>query len=133
MFFSLQRLSHIATLTPQASSLSVDPIPAYDRLLLHTVCDEFGLHQFTPEEIDFVHKFVSVMSPLATALNILQGEKNTFFGYLAPTIVQLKSDLNGLLDDATQGLTACRPLIQNMMQSLSQHDWRTCLIRKNTY
>ncbi len=75
MFFSMQRLSHIATLTPQASSLSVDPVPAYDRLLLHTVCDEFGLRWFTPEEIDFIHKFGSVMSPLASALNILQGEK----------------------------------------------------------
>lgn len=124
MFFSMQRLSHIATLTPQASSLSMDPIPAYDRLLLHTICDEFGLRWFTPEEIDFIHKFVSVTSPLASALNILQGEKNTFLGYLAPTIVQLKSDLNGLLEEslkptATQGLTVCRPLIQNMMQSLS--------------
>lgn len=53
------------------------------------------------------------------------GGKNTFLGYLAPTIVQLKNYLNGLLDEsskptATQGLTACRPLIQNMMQSLSK-------------
>ncbi|XP_061570600.1 uncharacterized protein LOC133424167 [Cololabis saira] len=30
------RLSHIATLTPQASSLSLDPTPAYGTLLLHT-------------------------------------------------------------------------------------------------
>ena len=121
MFLSMQRLSKIATMTPQVS-LSTDP--EYDRLLLHTVCDEFGLRRFTPEEIDFIHKFVNVMKPLASALNILQGEKNTLFGFLAPTVVQLKNDLNGLLDQsfeptATQGLIACRPLIQNMKQSLS--------------
>ena len=117
MFLSMQRLSKIATMIPQAS-LSTDP--EYDRLLLHTVCDEFGLRRFTPEIIDFIHKFVNVMSPLASALNILQGEKNTFLGFLAPTIVQLKNDLNGLLDEsfeptAMEGLIACRPLIQNTL------------------
>ena len=127
MFLSMQRLARIATLTPQASSLSVpvDPSLEYYRLLLHTVCDEFGLRRFTPEEIDFIHRFVSVMGPLANALNILQGEKNTFLGYLVPTIVQLKNDLISLLDESlkpttTKGLTACRPLIQNMLQSLSK-------------
>ena len=67
---------------------------------------------------------MNVMSPLLSALNILQGEKNTFLRFLASTIVQLKNDLKGLLDEsfeptATQGLIACRPLIQNMIQSLS--------------
>ncbi|KAM7378682.1 hypothetical protein PAMP_004288 [Pampus punctatissimus] len=125
MFLSMQRLSHIATLTPQASNLTTpdDPAPEYDRLLLHTVCDEFGLRRFSPQEIDFIHNFVSVMNPLAAALNILQGEKTTFLGYLVPTIVQLKNDLRGLLDEsskptATEGLTACRPLIQAMMQAI---------------
>ncbi|CAM4613099.1 unnamed protein product [Leuciscus chuanchicus] len=125
MFLSMQRLSHIATLTPQASDLIApgDPAPEYDRLLLHNVCDEFGLRRFSPQEIDFIHNFVSVMHPLAAALNILQGEKNTFLGYLVPTIVQLKNDLRGLLDEsskptATEGLAACRPLIQTMIQAI---------------
>ncbi|KAI4890355.1 hypothetical protein NFI96_009530, partial [Prochilodus magdalenae] len=125
MYLSMQRLSHIATLTPQASDLIApgDPAPEYDKLLLHTVCDEFGLRQFSPQEIDFIHNFVSVMHPLAAALNILQGEKNTFLGYLVPTIVQLKNDLKGLLDEsskptATEGLAACRPLIQTMIQAI---------------
>ena len=105
MFLSMQRLSKIATMIPQAS-LSTDP--EYDRILLHTVCDV----------------------PLACPLNILQGEKNTLLGFLAPTSVQLKNYLNGLLDEsfeptATQGLIACRPLIQNMIQSLPafKMDW----------
>ena len=81
MFLSMQQLSKIATMIPQAS-LSTDP--EYDRILLHTVCDEFGLRRFSPEEIDFIHK-------LASALNILQGEKNTFLGFLAPSLPLLSS------------------------------------------
>ena len=107
--------------------MATDP---WNDLLLHTVCDEFGLRRFTPEEIDFIHNFVNVMSPLLSALNILQGEKNTFLRFLASTIVQLKNDLKGLLDEsfeptATQGLIVCRPLIQNMIQSLPafKMDW----------
>lgn len=72
-----------------------------------------------------MRNFVNVMRPLAAALNILQGEKSTCLGYLVPTIVQLKSDLRELLDEsskptATEGLSACRPLIQVLIQAISK-------------
>lgn len=121
----MQRLSPIATLTPKAdtSEAADTAIPVYDELILYTLCDEFGFLRFSPEEINFIHMFVDAMRPLACASNSLQGEKSVFLEYLAPIIVQLRNDLNGLLGKctmptATHGLITCRPPKQNIVQSV---------------
>lgn len=130
VFLSIEGLSRIAALTAKAE-VNVDEAtssnvatPLHDDLILHTVSDEFGFRRFSPDEVNFIHKFVDVMRPLALALIILQSEKNIFLGYLAPTIVQLQFHMNKLLEEskeptATEGLITCCPLIKKIQQSLS--------------
>ncbi|XP_073714048.1 zinc finger BED domain-containing protein 4-like [Misgurnus anguillicaudatus] len=129
-FFAMERLSRIATLTTKAEmnmaevTLENDATLLHGKLILHTVSDEFGFRRFSPEEVNFIHKFVDVMRPLTLALNILQAEKNILLGYLAPTIVQLQCHMNDLLNEsikptAAEGLIACRPLIKSILEALS--------------
>lgn len=45
--------------------------------------------RFKDTELEFLTLCEAVMKPVATALDILQGEKDTFMGTLLPTIVYL--------------------------------------------
>lgn len=38
-------------------------------------------------EIIYLEEYLAILNPVAEALNFLQGEQNTFYGYLLPTII----------------------------------------------
>lgn len=40
-------------------------------------------------EMNFLNEYCKILKPLANAIDILQGDKNTFFGYLMPTLGSL--------------------------------------------
>ena len=73
-----------------------------------------------PPELCFLSEYVSVVRPLAQALNILQAENKMFMGYLLPTVVMLREKL------ATKKMTAttCKPLIAAMINGIDRrfHD-----------
>lgn len=58
-----------------------------------------------PSETDFLKEYCQVLEPVATALDILQGEKEIFMGYLLPTLKGVRA---ALLDQ--YGLEYCQPL-----------------------
>ena len=53
------------------------------------------------------------MQPVAIALDILQGEKNMFLGFLLPTIFTVKDQLNEMLPTVH-----CKPLIDALLKGL---------------
>ena len=61
--------------------------------LLNEMCEALKLPIFRPNELSFIAECVTVMQPLANALDILQGEQKCFLGVLLPTIVCLKNKL----------------------------------------
>nr|XP_013769624.1 PREDICTED: uncharacterized protein LOC102215879 [Pundamilia nyererei] len=67
---------------------------------LNTIFSKFGLTAMTEREHQFIREYCTAMRPLTVDLDILQGEDNTFYGILLPTLetlmfmtLELSSDL----------------------------------------
>lgn len=72
------------------------------------------LLRFSPAEIAFLTEYAKTMSPVAKAIDVLQGEANVQMGWLVPTITLLKNKLQSLCTTSTY----CRPLIDPLQAGL---------------
>ena len=60
--------------------------------------------------------YVKVMKPVAQALNILQGQKNSYLGFVLPKVAQLKK----VLDAQVHDLHICAPLVDALLLFLKR-------------
>uniref|UniRef100_H3A5J1 BED-type domain-containing protein n=1 Tax=Latimeria chalumnae TaxID=7897 RepID=H3A5J1_LATCH len=60
---------------------------------LSIVCDKMGVVKFKMHEITFLKEYCKVLKPLVMALDILQGEKWCYYGYLLPMLLKLMDRL----------------------------------------
>lgn len=79
------------------------------------IFDELKLVKPKMIEWTFLEEYCKVMEPLATSLDKVQGEKRSFLGYVAPTIIVLRR----LLIQSTH-VIYCRPLSLCIISSLEK-------------
>ncbi|XP_073714907.1 uncharacterized protein [Misgurnus anguillicaudatus] len=83
---------------------------------LTAVCSELDTPKFTPVELAFLAEYSKTMSPVAKALDVLQGETSVQMGWLVPTITLLRTKLQHL--QVTSKL--CEPLIAALLSGLEK-------------
>lgn len=74
---------------------------------LNTLCNQMGIKCITEKEYLFLKEYCLVLKPLATALDILQGEDHCYYGTILPTLEVLMSKTLALksgLSAMTSGL-----------------------------
>lgn len=77
---------------------------------LPTLFASLNLNQmFKESELDYLKEYCSVLKPLATALDILQGEENMYFGYLLPCLGSLYMKFKRM---ESEGLTVAKPILE---------------------
>lgn len=64
---------------------------------------EIKEHTITDSEIQYLENYTKVLEPIAATLNYLQGQNNTFFGLLLPSICSLKVKLERMRDNIDLG------------------------------
>lgn len=67
-------------------------------------------------ELAFLAEYVKTMSPVAKALDLLQGESNVQMGWLVPTITLLKEKLQRL----HISIKFCGPLVDALLAGLEK-------------
>lgn len=81
---------------------------------LSDICEQLSVPRLLAHEMTFLREYVDVLEPLAKAIDILQGEKNCYLGFLIPTILSLKT----LLSNKMAGVTYTAHIITAVITSL---------------
>lgn len=63
---------------------------------LENVCEKLEKPKFTDNQISFMEEYIKVMEPIASALDFLQGDKNSCFGHVLPVLLQIKQQFKKL-------------------------------------
>ena len=79
-------------------------------------CSKLDVPRFSDAEVAFLNEYVSVMKPVAQALNILQSDSKMYMGYLLPTLSALKDKLTGRQPSAT----VCKPLLTALLNGINR-------------
>lgn len=60
---------------------------------LPLLINKLKLEPFTNIDIKYLKEYVKCLNPLAVALDRLQGEKNIYFGYLLPSLLEIEKKM----------------------------------------
>ena len=84
---------------------------------LNECCDFAGAKRFTNDDFDFIQEDVEVMAPLSISLDLLQGVKEMYLGYLLPVITTLLKSMENLQKKGLKYLDSVASAIANAVQA----------------
>lgn len=81
---------------------------------LNDICDALKLTRLKKDELKCLQEYILIMTPLATALDLLQGD-NVYYGNVVPALYTLQVKLEAF---QTRQLTFARPFASALLASL---------------
>ena len=78
------------------------------------------MFSFKDNEYEFLETYEQIVKHVAKALDILQGDKNTKFGFLVPTLEELRRRLEKQKTKLTENNSVCLPLVNAILDAISR-------------
>lgn len=105
---------------PDESDAFDDSGESNNKIKLNEVCGECKVQPFTDEEFRLMGEYVTIMTPLSHALDVLQGENGNSItiGHLLPAIVVIRQAINNIKDKGS--LEFCEPLASAISSGLEK-------------
>ena len=75
---------------------------------------------FKDTEFEFLDSYEQIIKPVAKALDILQGDKNTKFGFLVPTLETLKGRWQKQKNKLSEKHSVCLPLVNAILDGIKK-------------
>jgi len=85
---------------------------------LHEISEALSLPKLSRMETEFMKEYCTVMEPVATTLDQLQGDSNCFLGLLLPKLIQLRLKLKRLTEN--NNLQYCTPLAHELLSGINK-------------
>ena len=87
------------------------------RQKLHEMMQTLELPVLKNAELEFIEEYVSVLAPIAVAIDHLQGEEHMYYGQFLPTLLTVQKKLREL---KFKTLKHCTPLLQAVSQGFQK-------------
>lgn len=84
--------------------------------LLLNICQKLEISHFNTQDLQFLEEYKNCTEPIAYCLNMLQSEKEIFFGDILPWIHEVKHNLECVNQNKT--LKYCEPLKEYLLKRL---------------
>lgn len=102
---------------------------------IETLHQKLGLSNFKDNELQYLQDYCKIMNPLAIALDVLQGDTNTYFGFIIPTLTcfakkwkKMKVDFQGArYSSANFILDACIDTLYKRFSTVLKLTWEKAI------
>jgi hypothetical protein len=84
---------------------------------INDICQAIETPKFKPTETECLEEYIIVMQPVAVALDKLQGQNDSFFGHVLPTLHTVKNKLTTMLQ---KHMKYSEPLLNALLQGMEK-------------